>query len=244
MKNAGTVADYDQWHDELHGGESSSIELAQWHESALDLARSISGTVLEVGCGRGDFAISLAQRGGRVTAVDFSETAIHIARQKALRFGQDVNFDVANATSLPFADESFDQVFSCECLEHVPDPSRMLTEIFRVLKPGGSVILSTENYSNGMTLLWMQTWLTGKPFNSGAGVQPIEHYFLFWQVKKMFEKAGFKVRQMVGSHHVFLVLPRFHPRAFVKEKFASPFWATFFKPLARHVTFLAEKPKR
>jgi hypothetical protein len=92
-----------------------------------------------------------------------------------------------------------------------------------------------------MILGWIVAWLRKQPFNSGAGVQPIDHFFLYWNVRKMFGNAGFKVLQMIGWHHVFLLLPRFHPHTFVKERFHNSIVARLFRPLARHMAFKSIK---
>jgi ubiquinone/menaquinone biosynthesis C-methylase UbiE len=234
---------YDRWHELVHGNEDhSQTNLSSWHETALSLSPSLEGlNVLEVGCGVGDFALYLKDLQAQVTAVDFSPQAIEIAKKKSIAQEKSVDFRVADAQSLPFEDNSFDLLLSCECLEHVPDPQIALNEFKRVLKPQGKLILTTENYSNAMVLYWISCWLRKKPFNSGAGVQPIEHFFLFWRVKRMFKSAGFQVQRMVGSHHVFLLFPKLHPQTFVVEKFTNLFIAQLFKPFARHVAFDAIK---
>jgi ubiquinone biosynthesis O-methyltransferase len=234
---------YNDWHREIHGGESpTAITLQEWHRNALSISRiQNSLKILEVGCGTGDFAIHLAGQGADVTAVDFSTHAIGLAQDKSKAQSKPVNFQVADAQSLPFEDDSFDIVFSCECLEHVPDPQRALTEFHRVLKPSGRLVLTTENYSNAMLLGWLVCWLRKEPFNSGAGVQPIEHFFLFWRVRQMFRKAGFQVQMMIGSHHVFLMLPRFDPSTFVVERFENSIVRKLLRPFARHMAFAAIK---
>lgn len=237
---------YDQWHQAVHGAEDSGrLRLEQWHRDALAIAPPLKEkTVLEVGCGAGDFAIHLAGEAAEVTAVDFSPVAVSLAREKARRHHATVAFEVADAGDLPFADGSFSAVFSCECLEHVPSPPRALAEMHRVLRPGGSLVLTTENYSNAVVLRWLMCWARGAPFDSGSETQPIEHFFLFWRVRKMMRRAGFRVTEMAGAHHVFLLLPRFHPHTFVKERFTHPLLARWLRPFARHMTFLALKPPR
>lgn len=234
---------YDQWHLKLHADENpAKVCLHDWHRNALRLSPEISGLkVLEVGCGAGDFAIYLAGQRANVTAVDFSRYAIDLAEEKASAQNMRIDFRVADAQCLPFADNSFDLIFSCECLEHVPDPQKALAEFYRVLETSGRLVLTTENYSNAMLLSWIVCRYRGQPFNSGAGVQPIEHFFLFWRVKQMFRKANFDVKELAGSHHVFLMLPRLDPHTFVVEYFRNPFIARFLRPFARHMTFAAVK---
>ena len=235
---------YDRWHINVHGEEdASTIKLEEWHENALQLLPPVKGLkVLEVGCGVGDFALYLSQQGAEVTAIDFSSQAIKLATEKTKVQGSNVNFMVADAQAVPFAENSFDLVVSCECLEHVPSPQLALNEMYRVLKPQSKLLLTTENYSNAILLGWLVCWLRKEPFNSGEQVQPIEHFFLFWKVKKMFIEAGFNVKTMLGSHHVFLLLPRCHPHTFVVERFKHNFMAKTLLPFARHMTFEAIKP--
>ena len=234
---------YDEWHRLAHGAETgNSRYLSPWHRDAQSLAPPLAdAAVLEVGCGSGDFALHLAGQARTVTAVDFSPAAIEIAQKKRTDVTANVTFQVADAQALPFPDGSFDVIFSCECLEHVPDPRRALAEMQRVLRPGGRLILTTENYSNGVLLYWLMAWLKREPFNSGNAPQPIEHFFLFWRVRRMITQAGFDVKTMIGAHHVFLALPGMHPLRFVREQFHSKIWAFLFKPLARHVSFCAMK---
>jgi ubiquinone biosynthesis O-methyltransferase len=243
MSGQTASGDYNKWHEEVHGSESLDVlRLAQWHHSAMVIAPEVTNRkVLEVGCGAGDFSITLSQKGAQVWGVDFSARAIEIAQAKSRVHKSNAQFRVADAQNLPFEDGTYDVVFSCECLEHVPDPQKMITEIHRVLKPGGTFVLTTENYSNAMALLWLKCWLTGKPFNSGAGVQPIEHFFVFWKVRKMLAQAGFKLEEQTGNHHVFFILPKMHPHTFVKEEFQSKMLSRLFRSIARHMAFKSIK---
>ena len=237
-------AEYEAWHQRVHEmelGQGIGL-LAEWYINALELLPTIKGRrVLEVGCGLGQFATYLALQGAVVTAIDFSAEAIRIARARTAQQNAGVSYYVADAERLPFGDSNFDVVVSCECLEHVPNPQNMLSECARVLQVNGVLVLTTENYTNGMLLGWIVSWLRRKPFDSGAGVQPIEHFFVFWYVVRLLRKAGLTLRKMLGSHHVFLLLPRHDPSTFVVERFRSPLAAWFLRPLARHMAFEAVK---
>lgn len=236
---------YNEWHARVHGAESlNETLLQQWHKDALTLAGDLAGLhVLEVGCGAGDFSIHLAKEGANVVGADFSSTAVELAAAKAIAQKSSAQFQVADAQRLPFADATFDMLVSCECLEHVPVPRVALAEMFRVLKPGGRLVLTTENYSNGMLIYWLMAWMQRKPFNSGAGVQPIEHFFLFWQVIAMMKRVGFTLRRMTGAHYVFFAIPGTHPHTFVRERIRAPLLSKWLRPFARHVSFDAIKPE-
>lgn len=238
---------YDRWHQDLAIQRGvDRISLSEWHRDALELLGGIRGkNALEVGCGNGDFALHLAGLGCNLTAVDFSPAAVEAAKERQRAFfagAGEVEFRTADAERLDFPDSTFEIVVSCECLEHLPHPKEALKEFFRVLVPGGKLVLTTENYSNGMILAWLMCWIRSHPFNSGAGVQPIEQFFLYWRVRRMMERVGFKVKHMMGHHHVFLLLPRLHPHTLVVERFANPVLKKILFPFARHIAFEAVKP--
>lgn len=232
---------YNQWHEDINTKETSSeLHLCRWHLEAYNSYNSIENKkVLEVGCGRGDFSIFLSNHAANVHGTDFSEAAVSIAKEKAKTQSSPAYFSVADAQKLPFGNGSFDIIYSCECLEHIPNPQRALDEFFRVLKPGGTAVVTTENYSNGMIIPWLQSWITKKPFNSGDKVQPIENFFLYWNVKRMMQKSGFKVKMISGWHYVFLILPK--NKNWIVNTIKNNIAKKLLKPFARHMTFLVEK---
>ncbi len=101
-------------------------------------------TALDLGCGTGAVTLHLAARGIAVQAIDHSPEMIEIARQKAERAGLSelISFRVGDIRELPFQNEAFDGVTCQRVLHHIPDPSRVLAEVNRVLKPGGFFYLS------------------------------------------------------------------------------------------------------
>ena len=105
------------------------------HERVLDAVADVRlGRVLDVGCGDGTFAGRLTDKGGQVSGLDFAPTALKRARaaHPELEFvepGPDGAF--------PFPDASFDTVTGVNVLQHVADTQAMLSEIRRVLEPGG-----------------------------------------------------------------------------------------------------------
>ncbi|TIQ27689.1 MAG: methyltransferase domain-containing protein [Mesorhizobium sp.] len=98
-------------------------------------------TILDIGCGAGGITLHLVATHGaaRATGFDVEKPVIETARRKAIQKGlQDrVRFVQAPPGPLPFADASFDVVFSKDALLHVRDKEALFAEIFRVLKPGG-----------------------------------------------------------------------------------------------------------
>lgn len=115
-------------------------ELLQW--GRVQQAENI----LDVGCGIGGSSLYLAEKfNAAATGITLSPVQARRACERAVEFGlQDrTNFQVADALNMPFEDNSFDLVWSLESGEHMPDKQKFLQECYRVLKPGGKLILVT-----------------------------------------------------------------------------------------------------
>ncbi len=100
--------------------------------------------ILDVGCGIGGSSLYLAEKfGATATGITLSPVQANRATERARSSGITANFQVADALNLPFADHSFDLVWSLESGEHMPDKVKFLQECDRVLKPGGILIMAT-----------------------------------------------------------------------------------------------------
>jgi SAM-dependent methyltransferase len=236
---------YDRWHEHRLSEEGIVESLRDpWHLTVARLLPDLNGlTVLEIGCGNGNFSIWLRTNfpDVNIIGIDISPKALSIAKSRAKALNKQIGFVVADAESLSFADGQFDYVISCECLEHLPSPSEMAREIRRVLKPMGQFILTTENYFNGMLLAWLMAWLRGTSYDSGSGVQPHENFFLFWRVKKLLESSGLKIQHMESNHFQWLLFPRTDPRKLATFDFRNATLKTIFRPFGRHFTFCGHR---
>jgi ubiquinone/menaquinone biosynthesis C-methylase UbiE len=101
--------------------------------------------VLDIGCGTGTFAVAIKtwMPSVEVAGVDPDPKALARSRRKAERAGVAIRFDQGFADALPYADASFDRVFSSLMFHHVPHEAKLATlrEVRRVLKPGGALHL-------------------------------------------------------------------------------------------------------
>jgi ubiquinone/menaquinone biosynthesis C-methylase UbiE len=144
--------------------------------------------VLDVGCGTGGVTIPAKQRvgkSGEAAGIDPSSEMIAIARRKASRAGQEIDFRIDVIESLPFPDEMFDVVTSSLMMHHLPEQLRVkgLTEILRVLKPGGRILITDMMRPSGYSL---QRLFTSVILHHGHVVQ-----FGLQDVPALLSEAGF-----------------------------------------------------
>lgn len=101
--------------------------------------------VLDVGCGVGGPGVRIARlTGARVTGISISEEQVELANSlaKSMGLAEQAVFQRANAMELPFPAQSFDAAIALESFPHMPDRGQVLTQICRVLRPGGRLVLT------------------------------------------------------------------------------------------------------
>ncbi|MDR7095809.1 bifunctional 2-polyprenyl-6-hydroxyphenol methylase/3-demethylubiquinol 3-O-methyltransferase UbiG [Hydrogenophaga laconesensis] len=111
------------------------------------LAGLAGKNVLDIGCGGGILADSMARKGARVTGIDLSVKALKVAQLHALEAGtSDVSYQEISAEAMALEHPGeFDVVTCMEMLEHVPDPGSIVRSCSTLVKPGGWVFFSTLN---------------------------------------------------------------------------------------------------
>lgn len=115
----------------------------EWINQRVPLS---SKNVIDVGCGGGILAESMAKKGAIVTGIDLSEKALKVADLHGLESGVSVRYKNIPAEEMAEAEAGQYDVVTCmEMLEHVPDPSSIIRACTKLLKPGGHVFFSTLN---------------------------------------------------------------------------------------------------
>ena len=114
-----------------------------WKSLAETLLRLMPPMVIaDLGAGEGAFALLLAQQAKKVIAVDTSDKMIEVGREQALRHGiENVEYRLGDMEEIPIGDAEVDLVFFSQSLHHALHPERAVHEAFRILQPGGRVVI-------------------------------------------------------------------------------------------------------
>lgn len=127
-----------QFFDEV---ERFRYETQPFMRSLMEFKNFHGKRLLEIGCGLGTDLLQFARSGAITTGVDLTPASIELVRKRFALEGIPVDARVADAEHLPFADASFDVVYSFGVLHHTPDTQKSIDEVYRVLKPGGRIII-------------------------------------------------------------------------------------------------------
>jgi 2-polyprenyl-3-methyl-5-hydroxy-6-metoxy-1,4-benzoquinol methylase len=167
---------------------------------ACELLKQMPGIdtlrILDVGCGRGTLGVMLNKAEG-VFGLDISEPAV----QEAARTYEDARAVNLDEDEIPFPEASYDVAVMLAVIEHVRDPRLAVSKVYRALKPGGTLLLSTPN------ILWW--WRLGQIVlkrrfpRTGSDEYVYDgghlHSFTFLDIRDLLVKAGFSTVQPAGS---------------------------------------------
>src|SRR5690349_4141440 len=139
--------EFNEW---ARAGKGESMERGHRPVGEQAIARMQVGAdarVLDIGCGSGWATRLLADYAfeGQVTGIDISDEMVRVARDSSPSHAN-VSYEVASAEQLPFADHEFTHAFSMESLYYYRNVPKALSEILRVLKPGGLFVAVVDLY--------------------------------------------------------------------------------------------------
>ena len=166
-----------------------------------DRAGLSEAKVVDVGCGGGILAESLARKGAEVTGIDVAPRVLATARLHLHESG--LNVDYREVTVEELASEaagSFDVVTCMEMLEHVPDPASIIQSVQRLLKPGGHGFFSTLN----RTPLAFALGIVGAEHIARLlprGTHRYDRFIRPSELSAWSRRAGLEVRDIVGLHY-------------------------------------------
>jgi len=148
MRAESVAGAYDRWapvYDMVFGGVFKS-----GRAQAAEAANRIGGRILEAGIGTG-ISLPLYRSDCRLVGIDISSSMLEKARRRVQRLGLSnvENIAVMDVEDLRYPDESFDVVIAQYVVTAVPDPEQALDEFYRVLKPGGEIIIATRISAQG-----------------------------------------------------------------------------------------------
>jgi 2-polyprenyl-3-methyl-5-hydroxy-6-metoxy-1,4-benzoquinol methylase len=149
-----------EYHEGLWHGVPEGLEPSDFALRGRFLLERVSAgeRVLDIGCGEGRFAVELLGAGAQVVGIDVAEEPLRRARARHPEL--DLRL-VSDAGPWELEDSSFDVVWAGEVLEHVADTSAWLSEVRRVLRSGGSLLLSTPAHER---LTMLRVALSGRAF--------------------------------------------------------------------------------
>lgn len=175
--------------------------LATWraaYQMSIVKARAVlspTDHVLEIGCGTGLVTLGIAPYVERVVAVDITPEMVALAREKAAAAGvSNVEFRVDDGYKLPYADGSFDAVLLFNVLHVVKEPTAVLHEANRLLKPAGRILSATDCYAEPAPL---KAWLilSLQRLQHWMGAIPFLRYYRRRDLERLFEQCGFTLKE-------------------------------------------------
>jgi ubiquinone/menaquinone biosynthesis C-methylase UbiE len=156
-------------------------------------------TLLDAGCGTGWFSMRACQRGAEVTALDIGPRLLSRVRHKC-----GAKTALGDVLDMRFEDHSFDMVISSECIEHTLDPRQAVRELIRVCRPGGLVVIT----SNNRTWYWLCALANKFHWRPYQG---IENWPSWSQLRRWVEQESAHIMEMRGIHLFPFQVSLLHP---------------------------------
>ena len=184
-KGMGMEGSTARWYD-----RTTRKDLPEFKELALRIAAAVppGGAVLEVAPGPGFLSIELAKRGLQVRAVDISKTFVEIAQYNAATEGVTARFALGNAAALPVEDAVVDFVVCRAAFKNFTEPVKALSEMRRVLRPGGTALLIDMRRDVKVEDL--------KRYVDRMGVSLLNRWFIMLTFRGMLIKRAYRLEEI------------------------------------------------
>jgi SAM-dependent methyltransferase len=226
--------DYDRQSRERYRLEPEILRFAEFE-------RHGNRDVLEIGVGLGADHQRFAQAGAKLTGIDLTQRAVAHVKRRFEMLGLESDLHVGNAEQLPFADNSFDLVYSWGVLHVTTDTPRAIQEVLRVLRPGGEArIMIYHKYSFVGYMLWaryalgrLKPWLSLSHIYTHYLESPGTKAYTIAEARQLF--TGFEIDEIrtelthadlltsdVGQRHrgrALAIARRFWPRRLIRSRF-------------------------
>ncbi|MFA5133932.1 MAG: class I SAM-dependent methyltransferase [Patescibacteria group bacterium] len=210
-----------------------------WQQDVLfDFLKKIKAAknskILDAGSGIGNNIKTLLKFSSDITAADISKGALNISKEKIN--GTAVNYALADLHKLFFADNYFDVVICTEVLEHCANPMQVMSELKRITKNGGSIVISAPNYFNlaGLykkifEIIFRKNWDAWGTHEGG-----VENFMSFHKLRNYFAKLDLKIVEERGGDLIRSWTPFFkkyyqfidkHPFLQINKKWPFKFMA-------------------
>lgn len=199
-----------EWYDRYYTDNPQNF--SPWYASVLEWMDSNAardGKFLELGCGNGKLLVQLSQRklydAENIYGIEQSHVAIEPLRPVL------PNVRVGNIQErLPYDDGMFDVVVMTEVIEHLLYPWEVVREIRRVLRPGGTLLLSFPNFLN---LPWLLIRVLGELLEktSWTVLQPVDRMYTFPVMARHIRNEGFVIERVNGRVFLPPLIHRFEP---------------------------------
>jgi ubiquinone/menaquinone biosynthesis C-methylase UbiE len=197
--------------------------------------------VLDVGFGNGMYVAAFVKAGAVVSGVEVNSALLDIAQSLLEQEGEKATLVVYDGGTLPFAEKSFDYVYSVSVLEHVTNPAALLKEVERILKPGGKFYLAFPNRFNPKethTGIYFLSYVSRDIARRWLGLlnrNTIDelnlHFISFFSLRRMMRGTAFTIVPETGSQNVLF--------AYIKK--CMSFMGLHFSILRPHIMVILEK---
>jgi len=199
--------------DDFEAHARARYELEPYIRSFAGFAESAGKRVLEVGVGMGADYLEWLKAGAIATGIDLSAVSVERARRRCELAGYTPDLRVSDSERLPFADSTFDLVYSYGVMHHSPDTPQCLHEARRVLKPGGEVrIMIYHHPSLTGLMLWLRYgWWHGKSLRQTVYEKlesPGTKSYTFKEARSLFQGfENIELRQVFSPGDLLLNAP-------------------------------------